>query len=760
MPYNIHKSIVNEPYYAAHKGESDKACPRKIVKHRDNRTWKGINSSLLHPYIPLGNLDTLMELQLSRQRARKKKRSRRYGSSASQVKNGSDWTRRDESNEVAARESRKEQVGQESVDEDFVLFEGVKGSDLEDLSRDFVRARGGSKQTIKSKLGYSSLRQAILASEDRKVQTKLGRSLGFVPHPPIKRAIHGSSIAEREAQQQGLNRRGHKNADSGSGASAIDWAKRHLKSAKTKVPLPKVLNKVFVKAENKEIQRLEAIMEAEFEKLSALLGRDAKNSKINQNVLGMTLAGGANTNDNNKHYALQHFKEEVHNHKKELHSMLTLSSAFDLPKIPKPEKAFSEIDENEEVDIDKCIEQYADQDVELKNTTVAPQNETEKSVDGESSENVNFASNLFACDPQHPLHDKLMNALDASNWALETREKIIVRNNIKANRIGQAKKLKSNPNNFDLFPKGHVPTYVGYVSKGMPNTEQTLHAAVDACNGEDFWEQSALMGGRNSSGRSFDINKEIPDPKVLSDREILIEKLRTKDRQKRNGDTNNTSTDDEIIGVGTTKTEDPIFQGILRPGKTLNPAYNLLQTNRDTVRKQNEMFENLELTIKEMDYTRPDVSRRRFFAFKGDDSDTTRRRTFTNDMAMMRLGDEVIRLEQAAHNLENGKWFQKVTMKTKGMNGSHLTLQEKKLLFALHSIVEDGNDLTPDLFFSILEQLMTREDLAVFPLQNLIDYIREEVLDIELKTYWEWLQKQNIPIPKRIEEKLAEEGLI
>ena len=55
---------------------------------------------------------------------------------------------------------------------------------------------------------------------------------------------------------------------------------------------------------------------------------------------------------------------------------------------------------------------------------------------------------------------------------------------------------------------------------------------------------------------------------------------------------------------------------------------------------------------------------------------------------------------------------------------------------------------------------MTREDFAVFPLQNLVEYIREEVLDIELKTYWEWLQKQNIPVPKRIEEKLAEEGLI
>ena len=760
MPYNIHNSIVNEPYYAAHKGESDKACPRKIVKHRENRRRKGINSSLLHPYIPLGNLDTLMQLQLSRQKARKKKRPRRYGTSVSQEKKGSERAREGGAGEVAARESDKEQAKRESLDEGFVLFEGVKESDLEDLSRDFVRARGGSKQIIKSKLGYSSLRQAILASEDRKVQTKLGRNLGFVPHPPIKRAIHGSSVAEREAQSQGLNRRGNKKADSDAGPSAIDWAKRHLKSTKAKIPLPRVLNKVFAKAENKEIKRLEAIMEAEFRKLSALLGQGAKNSRINQNVLGMTLSSGITTNDSNKHYALHHFKEEVHNHKKQFHGMLKHQSSFEIPKIPIPEKAFSDVDENEEVDVEKCIEQYADQNVELKNITGAPKHDSKDDLGSASSENVNFVSNLFACDPQHPLHDKLMDALDASNWAAETREKIIVRNNVKANRIGQAKKLESNPNNFDLFPKGHVPTYVGYVPKSMPNTEQTLHAAVDSCNIKDFWEQSTLLGGANSSGRSFNINKEIPDPKVLSDREILIEKLRRKDQQKSNGIANDTYAGDEILGLGTTTKEAPIFQGVLRPGKLLNPAYNLLKTNRDTAKKQNEMFENLELTIKEMNYKRPDVSRRRFFAFKGDDSDDTRKRMFNNDMAMMRLGEQVIRLEQAAHNIENGKWFQKVTMKTKGMNGSHLTVQEKKLLFALHSVVEDGHDLSHDLFFNILENVMTREDFAVFPLQNLIEYIRAEVLDIKLKTYCGWLKKQNIPVPKRIEEKLVREGLV
>ena len=63
MPYNIDNSISNEPYYVVHKAESDKAKPRPIVKHRNKKSI-GINSSLLHPYIPLGDLNTLMELKL------------------------------------------------------------------------------------------------------------------------------------------------------------------------------------------------------------------------------------------------------------------------------------------------------------------------------------------------------------------------------------------------------------------------------------------------------------------------------------------------------------------------------------------------------------------------------------------------------------------------------------------------------------------------------------------------------------------------
>ena len=57
MPYNIDNSISNEPYYVVHKAESDKAKPRPIVKHRNKKSI-GINSSLLHPYIPLGDLNT------------------------------------------------------------------------------------------------------------------------------------------------------------------------------------------------------------------------------------------------------------------------------------------------------------------------------------------------------------------------------------------------------------------------------------------------------------------------------------------------------------------------------------------------------------------------------------------------------------------------------------------------------------------------------------------------------------------------------
>ena len=78
MPYNINNSISSEPYYVAHKGESNKATRRQIVKHRNKKTRIGINSSLLHPYIPLGDLGTIMELKLSRKTARKNKRGRGY----------------------------------------------------------------------------------------------------------------------------------------------------------------------------------------------------------------------------------------------------------------------------------------------------------------------------------------------------------------------------------------------------------------------------------------------------------------------------------------------------------------------------------------------------------------------------------------------------------------------------------------------------------------------------------------------------------
>ena len=89
-----------------------------------------------------------------------------------------------------------------------------------------------------------------------------------------------------------------------------------------------------------------------------------------------------------------------------------------------------------------------------------------------------------------------------------------------------------------------------------------------------------------------------------------------------------------------------------------------------------------------------------------------------------------------------------------------MTLQEKKLLFALRSVVEDGNELTEDLFLNVLENVITLEDHAVFPLQNLIEYVRTDILGMELNTYWQWMKKNKIPTTKRLDEKLKEEGLL
>ena len=780
MPYNIDNSISNEPYYVVHKAESDKAKPRPIVKHRNKKSI-GINSSLLHPYIPLGDLNTLMELKLSRKAARKKRRGRGYHHASNVGGNA----KSDETKQSIKSSTSTDKLVNDSdnmdLSEDFVLFEPVKGKDLERLSQDFVRARGGSKQIVKSKLGYASLRQAIAESEARKKSSKMGRDLGFEPHPPLQRAIHGSTIALREAKLNGMNR-AKKNAANDNDPSAIGWAYKHLKEAKTRTKLPKFLSKKFLTEENKELQRLDEIMEEEMNKLKVLFGHKASSSpaqnssgKKHQAKFAANVVGGSNSNYNNKKGSkgnkkktpknfMQHLKHEIHDHKKDIHSMFAhpedLNHNIHLPKIPEPEKAFSDIDESEEIDIDKYIADVT----KINHNPNAVDNHQENISDADlirkrqaDDKEKELFSLLFASDPGHPLYEKLMSALDASNWAAEAKANIMTTNDESAKQIGQGKLSKNNPNNFDLFPKGHVPSYVGYVSKNLPNTEQTLHAAVDSCNMDDFWVQSALLSGQTSSGRSFNINNEIPDPVVLSDRDLYIQKLKERNKVK---DIQENGENDDNMFDSKKKPQDPIFDGVIRPGKSLNPAYNLLKTNRDMVIKQNELYENLNTTIEEMNFSRADALQRRFFTFKGDDRDNNRKHMFHTDIEMMRLGEKVLQLEQEAHNINHGKWYQYLTAKTKGIHGSHLTIQEKKLLFALRSVVEDGNELTEDLFLNVLENVITLEDHAVFPLQNLIEYVRTDILDMELNTYWQWMKKNKIPTTKRLDEKLKEEGLL
>ena len=83
----------------------------------------------------------------------------------------------------------------------------------------------------------------------------MGRDLGFEPHPPLQRAIHGSTIALREAKLNGMNR-AKKNAANDNDPSAIGWAYKHLNEAKTRTKLPKFLSKKFLTEENKELQML------------------------------------------------------------------------------------------------------------------------------------------------------------------------------------------------------------------------------------------------------------------------------------------------------------------------------------------------------------------------------------------------------------------------------------------------------------------------------------------------------------------------
>lgn len=611
-----------------------------------------------------------------------------------------------------------------TTEEDFVP---VTNQALSDLQLQFHRARGGTNNTIKSQKCYHHLRQAILKAEERRESTRKGQPIHYAPHPPLERAKYGSELAVR-ASKQTVGK--YVKEETEEDKSATGWCMRHLEKSKVKVPLPKVLNKVFTKAEMK--QRAEDN------------GREKNSSQHTQHSQAISKIHHIHTSPTRaeKVASKKSLGDTSSALLKHTDTNVTIDSsgAFGLSTIQEPTKAFSDIDEDEDADIDTMLQAVA----QCKEDVV----DTE---DGEFNSKIRFYNrklppeqnakagltpieHIFASHPHHHLHRKLMEALDASNWAEDEKDRKVEENRQATfgSKQGEATKRQA-----------EVPAYVGYVSRQAPNAEQALNLAIDSTRSGNFWAESALKSGENRSRTVFRINEIIPDPGM-----------------KKKVNQSSIPSKDDIFesllpnkGLNQDKTKNT---SVFPENQKLSPAFNLLKCLFELAENQNKMTNDLILRIHDLDHQRADLSRRRFFSFPGTDDIENEKRQFHTDMGMMRVGIEVLRLAQASHNIEHANWYKELSLKTHGANAPNITLAEKKLLLALRHVVKAGYGLNEQLFLDIMLETCSKDDYASLPFQRLVAFIRDDIIGMPIENHQAWLLKHKIPYPSHFEEHLRE----
>lgn len=612
-----------------------------------------------------------------------------------------------------------------------VSFNPVTEDSMSNMRQKYQSTRGGNINVIKSKSGYCHLRKAIRESETRKRNMMMGIESELVPHPPIEHAAYGSELAMREAMATVSKKKEAKTEDK----SAAGWAKRHLQKSKHKLSLPKSLKRKFdktdddFKKESNTEETTEVLVDPfSFEGLQRESKRveDERRERRRQKTRGASGPG----------------------------SVVVLSKRSRSPfrsGFKEPTKAFSDIgDTDDELDIDDMLgKDFMDQHRGKEGDDDFGQNEPINfyNCDEETlKQNEHFNATpamknieeIFASHPDHHLHERLMEALDASNWAQTTFKAVAkfatqedAHPGLQQRKAGAAKK------------KDPLPAYVRHGIRHAPNTDAAIKLVMEGCHSNNFWVECEAYSGGIGSGRSFRAEDVIPDPP--KEKEPTTEK---EGRKSQN------TLDTEMFFQGK-KLSKAKVDNFLAEDEKLSPAFNLLKTLYETTDTQNKLTGSLQTKLRDMDFLRADKARRRQYAFPGTDGVRQMKRDFHKDIEMMRIGTEMLRLAQTKHNIENAKWYEDITVKTRGgLNASSLTLPEKKLLTSLRHVVENGFELTEPMFLDILVKAITPSDHSSLPLQRLIKFIRLNVLKMPSETYKMWLLANKLPLPNGFEEEL------
>lgn len=115
-------------------------------------------------------------------------------------------------------------------------------------------------------------------------------------------------------------------------------------------------------------------------------------------------------------------------------------------------------------------------------------------------------------------------------------------------------------------------------------------------------------------------------------------------------------------------------------------------------------------------------------------------------MKKMRLEAEEKSIKMRIKRIKNCDWFLPLLYRAQQFN--EITPPVKRFLVAIQQIIEDGKELTEELFYDIHLFILDDNDHKSKELEEIMEYVRKEVLNLNIIDYYNFLHtnKYNIPI--------------
>lgn len=143
-----------------------------------------------------------------------------------------------------------------------------------------------------------------------------------------------------------------------------------------------------------------------------------------------------------------------------------------------------------------------------------------------------------------------------------------------------------------------------------------------------------------------------------------------------------------------------------------------------------------------------------------------------HDFRVMRTGaQKLVRLQHSV-NLRRSQWLEELKAKAQE-HGRDMSQAERRFIFALERMTQDGWRLTRELFYAIVRDIMPRSDLSLLSVQRLMNMVhagcsatlaalslpatdgrtrlpwqvREDVLQMGVEEYRDLLMELGLPVP-------------